>query len=177
MSTEVTSPTSNDSVNPPAAPVGAVPTANTMSAVVTRPTVDNGPAAACLALPRRPRIMMVDDEKLNSYVVAEYLKSDGHCDLIHVDNPLQALELATRSRPDVMLLDLHMPKLSGLKLLEQLRADTKLAHTVVVILTASTEDSERAQAMALGAAAFLQKPIHKARLLECLRSVLTSLSP
>ena len=95
MSTEVTSPTSNDSVNPPAAPVGAVPTANTMSAVVTRPTVDNGPAAACLALPRRPRIMMVDDEKLNSYVVAEYLKSDGHCDLIHVDNPLQALELAT----------------------------------------------------------------------------------
>jgi CheY-like chemotaxis protein len=115
--------------------------------------------------------MMVDDEKLNSFVVAEYLKTAGYRDLFHTDDPLQVLSLAHRLRPDVILLDIHMRKLDGLAILQQIRADKALAHTPVVILTASTDEEVKAQTLELGATDFLNKPIRKKQLIDCLRNI------
>ncbi len=116
-------------------------------------------------LPQHAKIMMVDDEKLNILVVAEYLKSDGYRGLIHTLEPLKALAMIGRERPDVLLLDLHMPHLGGLALLAQIRADAGLASTAVVILTASTDDQLKSQALKLGVTEFLHKPINCAELL------------
>jgi CheY-like chemotaxis protein len=121
----------------------------------------------------RPKIMMIDDEKLNSYVVAEYLRLDGYRDLIHTEDPVEALSLARSEYPAAILLDIHMPRLNGLDLLQQIRADDALAHTPIIILTASRDDEVKALARALGATDFLQKPIRGAELLACLRNVLT----
>jgi len=117
-------------------------------------------------------ILMIDDEKLNSYVVAEYLKADGYRDLIHTTDPMNALSLAARVRPDVILLDIEMPRLNGLELLRRVRADHSLAETHVIVLSATDDEEIRSQAFELNAAAFLQKPIRKEELLTLLRKIL-----
>jgi putative two-component system response regulator len=116
--------------------------------------------------------MMVDDEKLNIYVVAEHLKAAGYRDLVYTDEPFQALLLAGRERPDAILLDIHMPRLSGFDVLKQIRADEVLARTPVVILTSSTDDEVKLRALELGATDFLHKPVHSGELLARLRNIL-----
>jgi putative two-component system response regulator len=118
------------------------------------------------------KIMMIDDEKLNIMVVAEYLKLGGFHDLVSTDDPLQALILASRELPDVILLDLHMPQLTGFDILKQLRADRALSRTPVVILTASTDEQEKLRALELGATDFLHKPLCGGELLARLRNII-----
>jgi putative two-component system response regulator len=120
----------------------------------------------------KSKIMMVDDEKLNILVVAEYLKSAGYRDLVHTNDPSQALSLAGRERPDVILLDLHMPGLSGFEVLQQIRANSMHVRTPVVILTSSTDDEEKMRALDLGATDFLHKPVHSGELLARLQNIL-----
>ena len=129
-------------------------------------------STTALDLPGRSKIMMVDDEELNILVVAEYLKSDGYRDLISTDNPLRALSLMARERPDAVLLDFHMPHLDGFGILQQIRADKELARTPVIILTASTDDDVKLRALKMGATDFLHKPIHGGELLARLRNIL-----
>ena len=65
-----------------------------------------------------------------------------------------------------------MPQLSGFEVLRLIRANTVLAKTPVLILTASTDDEEKMQAIGLGATDFLHKPIHSSELLTRLRNIL-----
>jgi len=82
------------------------------------------------------------------------------------------LSLAARERPDAVLLDVQMPQLDGLCILQQMRADDTLARTPVIILTASTDDDLKLRALKLGATDFLHKPIHSGELLARLRNIL-----
>ena len=118
------------------------------------------------------KIMMVDDEKLNILVVAEYLKAEGYRELVYTNDPSQALSLAARERPDVILLDIHMPQLSGFDVLQQIRTDPVLTRTPVVILTSSTDDEAKMRALELGATDVLHKPFHGGELLARLRNIL-----
>jgi cyclic di-GMP phosphodiesterase len=124
----------------------------------------------------KSKIMMVDDEKLNILVVAEYLKSDGYRDLVYTHDPSQALSLAVGERPDAILLDLHMPRLSGFEVLQQIRANPVFARTPVVILTSSTDEEEKMRALESGATDFLNKPVHRGELLARLRNILMATS-
>jgi len=128
-------------------------------------------SAAFLGLPARPKVMMVDDDKLNSFVIAEYLKSDGYRDLVYTTDPFQALSLGRHVLPGLILLDLQMPKLSGFDVLGELRADDAFAQTAIVILTASNDEKLKARAIELGAADFIHKGIGRYRLLAHLRKV------
>lgn len=120
----------------------------------------------------RSKIMMIDDEELNFLIVAEYLKEGGYVDLIFSDDPLQAMPLAIRERPDAILLDLHMPKLSGFEVLQLLRSNDSLTWTPVIILTSSTDNEEKMLALELGATDFLPKPLNGGELLARLRNIL-----
>ena len=123
-------------------------------------------------LPKNSKIMMVDDEKLNILVVAEHLKAAGYRDLIYTDDSSQALSLAGRERPDVILLDLHMPRIDGFEVLRQIRANPVLANTPVVFLTSSTDDDEKMRGLEIGATDFLHKPVHNSELLARLQNIL-----
>ncbi len=91
------------------------------------------------------KILLVDDEKLNSFVVAEYLKAAGYRDLIYTTDPFAALGMVYHQRPDVVLLDLQMPKLNGLDILQQLRSDELFDRVAVVVLTVSHDEKEMAR--------------------------------
>jgi CheY-like chemotaxis protein len=123
-------------------------------------------------LPAGATILMVDDEKLNSYVVAQYLKAAGYRALVQTTDPIEALSLATRLRPDAILLDIEMPRMNGLEVLRRIGADPTLATIPVVIISAADDEAVEAQARKLGASGFLHKPICKDDLLALLQNIL-----
>jgi putative two-component system response regulator len=71
-----------------------------------------------------------------------------------------------------MLLDIHMPQLSGLDILRQIRGDAVTSRMPVVVLTSSTEDDMKVRALEIGATDFLQKPVHSGELVARLRNIL-----
>jgi putative two-component system response regulator len=118
------------------------------------------------------RVMIVDDEPLNIAVVEGYLEMAGYERIFSTDEAIEALPLIRRHRPDAVLLDIHMPGMSGLEILSEVRADPELAATPVVILTASSADETKLDALERGATDLLSKPVHRAELLARLRNVL-----
>ena len=138
----------------------------------TRPSSAAAASPTAKSLTAGVTILMVDDEKLNSFVVAVYLKADGYCDLVHTTDPLNAMSLAVRVRPDIILLDIEMPRLNGIELLRRIRADELLAETLVVILSATDDETVKSQAAELNVDGFLKKPIRKDELLTQLRTIL-----
>src|SRR6266550_8575485 len=82
---------------------------------------------------RPPRILLVDDEPLNIKVVRKYLAGAGYWDFCSTTNPAEVLPAMIRNEPDIVLLDIVMPKFTGLDILSAIRADAHLAHIPVVM--------------------------------------------
>ncbi|NLX98751.1 MAG: response regulator [Rhodopirellula sp.] len=120
-----------------------------------------------------PRIAIIDDEPINVRVVRRMLTLAGYEQFHTTSDATQAMDLIRSSRPDVVLLDIMMPVLSGLDILRELRADATLVALPVVILTASTDRQTKMDALKLGATDFLNKPADSAELQARIRNVLT----
>jgi len=118
------------------------------------------------------KIMIVDDEELNIEVVKEYLKIDGYENLVSTNDARQAVAAIYHEKPDLVLLDLNMPQVSGLDILQELRSDQQLSGMPVIVLTANTDCETKIRALKLGATDFLYKPIHDGELLARLRNIL-----
>jgi diguanylate cyclase (GGDEF)-like protein len=126
------------------------------------------------AQPADSTIMMVDDEEVNLDVIQALLEDAGYRRFVPTSEPLQALEMLAEHRPDVLLLDLMMPGLSGFELLKMMRADDALRHTPVIVLTSSTDAETKLQALELGATDFLAKPVDPSELALRLRNTLSA---
>jgi CheY-like chemotaxis protein len=83
----------------------------------------------------------------------------------------EAVELARRLRPDVVLLDVMLPGLSGLDVVRQIRADQELRHTPVLVMTAFS-DIDPSEAEAAGADRFLSKPFDLLELIETVKELI-----
>ncbi len=123
---------------------------------------------------KRSRILVVDDEPLNINVVQAYLEIDGYDQIESTTFAVEALPLVKRFRPDLVLLDIHMPELNGLEILKAMRADPSLATIPVVILTATSTNDMKVQALEVGATDLLSKPVHQGEMLARIRNVLTA---
>ena len=117
-------------------------------------------------------ILIVDDEPLNIEVVRRYLEIGGYRNLISTDHAGQALPLMGLNRPDLVLLDIQMPEISGLEILAAIRSDEMFCRTPVVILTGSSDPETKLTALQAGATDLLQKPVHNEELLARLGNVL-----
>lgn len=109
-------------------------------------------------------IMMVDDEPINNAVVQIYLEEEGYHKFVTVDDSVLAMSHLEETRPDLLLLDLMMPEVSGFEILTAIRSHPKLMHLPVIILTASTDTENKLKALDLGATDFLAKPLDKSEL-------------
>ena len=124
-------------------------------------------AAPSEARPRRraatevvsnPKILIVDDEPINIKVVRKHLSTVGYLNVISTTDPRQAVAMAQREQPDLLLLDVMMPEVSGLEVLERVGLEPSSADIPVIILTASTDKETRIKALRLGATDLLNKP-------------------
>ncbi|NOY28791.1 MAG: response regulator, partial [Planctomycetes bacterium] len=105
------------------------------------------------------KIMVIDDVALNIKLACAHLGTVGYKRFITETDSTQALSTFYRDPPDLLLLDIMMPQVSGLDLLETIRADPNFAHLPILILTASTDREMKIQALELGATDFLTKPL------------------
>jgi diguanylate cyclase (GGDEF)-like protein len=121
-----------------------------------------------------PVVMMVDDEPLNIEVLQTFLEEAGYQEVISVTEPEKALGLLAERHPDVLLLDLVMPGMSGFEILERMRADETLRHVPVIVLTSSTDAETKLKALELGATDFLGKPTDPSELALRLRNTLSA---
>ena len=81
--------------------------------------------------------MIVDDEPVNVKVAQKYLKTAGYRNFVTSTDPRQVVEMISREMPDVILLDVMMPFVSGLEILRKVREDVRLAHIPTIVLTAA----------------------------------------
>jgi putative two-component system response regulator len=119
------------------------------------------------------RVMIVDDEPINIKLARKYLQIAGYSNFITTSDAAGAVAMIKREEPDVILLDVMMPQVSGLDILQAVRADREIAHLPVLILTASTDAQTRKTALELGATDFLTKPVDPNELLPRVRNALT----
>ncbi|WP_367013287.1 HD domain-containing phosphohydrolase [Bremerella sp. JC817] len=114
---------------------------------------------------RDAKIVVIDDEPVNIKVVSRLLRIEGYTHFVTTSNATEAYQLVKDERPDLVLLDLMMPHVSGLEILRQIRQDEQLAHTPTIILTATTDRETRVEALRTGANDFLNKPIDASELI------------
>jgi CheY-like chemotaxis protein len=104
-----------------------------------------------------PTVLICDNEDVLRLLVLATL-NDGGYELVEARNGDEALELARKVHPQLIVLDMMMPGRTGLEVLLELRQEPEFANTPVVMLTARTQEADRAAAEAAGADRFLSKP-------------------
>jgi DNA-binding response OmpR family regulator len=116
-------------------------------------------------------ILIVEDDRLNVRLLTEICHNAGYETRVAMDGET-GLEMAEEIRPDLILLDLMLPRLDGFGVLTRLRADPLLADTPVIVVTAIQDTDARTRAVELGADDFLNKPFKLYDLQTRVRSAL-----
>jgi DNA-binding response OmpR family regulator len=117
------------------------------------------------------RILIVDDEP-NIVISLEFLMMrEGHEVRVARDGEAGLAAVRTH-RPDLVVLDVMMPKLDGFAVLEAVRSDPKLAATRILMLTAKGREAEMAKGLALGADAYMSKPFSTRDLVDKVKELL-----
>jgi two-component system, OmpR family, alkaline phosphatase synthesis response regulator PhoP len=113
-------------------------------------------------------VLVVDDEPRIAAIAADYLRHAGYSVLTAGDGA-EALALARAKRPDLVVLDLGLPRLGGLEVARTLRAETAVP---IVMLTARVEESDRLLGLELGADDYITKPFSPRELVARVKAVL-----
>ena len=116
-----------------------------------------------------PKILVVDDEPNIREVVVRYLRRDGHT-VVQAADGEEALELYRRTRPDLVVLDLMLPKISGLEVCRRLGGAE--GRVPLIMLTARGEEEDRIVGLALGADDYVVKPFSPRELAARVEAVL-----
>ena len=121
-------------------------------------------------------IMLVDDSTSTLMVVQAYLEDAGYKDFVATSNSTQALDMVRDENPDLLLLDLRMPEVSGFDILKALRQGDETRHLPVIVLTSSDDSETKLSALRLGATDFLSKPVDPSELVLRVRNSLAAKS-
>lgn len=117
------------------------------------------------------RILVVDDDKQIVRLMQAYLTQAGYTVLTAFDGD-EAMRVIRRERPDLIVLDLMLPKHDGYEITKWLRADASLASTPILMLTARIEDSDKILGLELGADDYLTKPFNPREVVARVRAIL-----
>lgn len=119
----------------------------------------------------RTKVLIADDEP-NIVISLEFLMKRAGYEVCIARDGQEALDAITRERPDLVLLDVMMPRRDGFEVLQAVRADEALASTRIVMLTARGRDTDVAKGQALGADAYMTKPFSTQELVAKVAEVL-----
>jgi two-component system alkaline phosphatase synthesis response regulator PhoP len=117
------------------------------------------------------QILVVEDEKNIAELITYNLERDGHRVKVATDGK-KALEVIEREMPDLVILDLMLPKIDGLEVLRQIRSNPKAVLLPVIVLTAKTQEADRVVGLELGADDYVTKPFSMRELLARVKAVL-----
>jgi chemosensory pili system protein ChpA (sensor histidine kinase/response regulator) len=132
-------------------------------------------AAASAAAAGPPLVLVVDDSLTVRKITSRLLTREGF-EIITAKDGLDALQVIGEHVPDVILLDIEMPRMDGFEFAKTVRADAKLAHIPIIMITSRTAEKHRSRAKQLGVEVYLGKPYQEEELLRHLRE-LVALNP
>ena len=119
-----------------------------------------------------PRILLVDDNATNLQVLYQTLEGHGYR-LLAARSGRDAIAIATRAVPDLILLDAMMPEMDGFEACERLKSDPRTRDCAIIFLSALTEAREKVRGLELGAVDFVNKPFQAEEVLARVRTHLT----
>ena len=118
-------------------------------------------------------VMIIEDEEDAAELFAEMMRVSGYR-VVKTSKSVPAIEIMTAEKPDVILLDIMMPEVSGLDILRAMRRDRALANIPVVIITAKGMPADIKNGMEAGASTYLTKPVGFLDLKEAVERALGS---
>jgi DNA-binding response OmpR family regulator len=118
---------------------------------------------------RDARVLIIDDEPLICRVVKKHLIASGISDVDYIRDPIYAIEKTTEFLPDLVLLDIMMPIMSGLEVLKLLR---DFDPQILVVMLSGADMDTKYKALELGACDFVNKPVNPKELRVRIRHVL-----
>lgn len=130
------------------------------------------PGAAQTGADRLKKVLIVDDEDLTRILLTQVLERvrSAQVDVLLAEDGEEAVEIARQERPDLILLDLLLPKMNGYDVCRELRS-IEGYDPHIIILTARGHNDDREQARAIGADGFMTKPFNPSRLITELESL------
>ena len=115
--------------------------------------------------------ILVADDEVPIVELVRFTLEDDQVQVVGAYDGVSALELASAMRPELVLLDVHMPHLSGLEVCRRLRRAPESSRIRIVMLSAAAQHDDRARGMAAGADEYLTKPFSPLALLALVRSL------
>ena len=112
------------------------------------------------------KILIVDDEENVRVLISATLCDNERFELVMAGDGQEALAMARSTRPDLVFLDVRMPKMSGLEVCQALKNDIATVDIKVIMLTAMAQESDKQRAMEAGADGYFTKPFSPTALLE-----------
>jgi DNA-binding response OmpR family regulator len=117
------------------------------------------------------KILIVDDEPDVASLLNLMLKSKGY-ETITAGDGQEALEKARHEKPDLIVLEIMLPRLDGYKVARMLKFDEKFSHIPIIMVTAKIQEKDKKTGLEMGADAYVTKPFDTAMLLEKINEVL-----
>lgn len=121
-------------------------------------------------------ILLLEDDKVDLLSLKRAFKEAGmNNELLTAENGEEGLQLLNNSYPlpSLILLDINMPKMTGIEFLKKIKADKRYNFIPVIILTTSNNDAERNEAFRLGIAGYMLKPVEYSKSLEIIKAIKT----
>ncbi len=116
-------------------------------------------------------VLIVEDNELNMKLFNDLLEAHGYV-TVQTRNGMEAIELARLHRPDLILMDIQLPQVSGLQVTQWIKSDEELKHIPVIAITAFAMKGDEEKMRSGGCEAYLSKPISVVKFLETVKSYL-----
>ena len=120
-----------------------------------------------------PRILIVDDEPNIVLALELLMKREGY-DVQSVDDGQKVFDALKEFRPDLIILDIMMPKMDGYEVCQRIRADASLKDISIIMLTAKGREVEREKGLALGADYYVTKPFSTREVMMRIKEILSA---
>jgi len=121
---------------------------------------------------KKPLVLVVDDDALLSEMICALL-DEIHCDTIRTDDGVEALEIVAEKKPDLVLLDVVMPAMSGVNVLRGIKQNSATKKIPVMMVSGEQKGYDLDTAFRLGAADYIIKPVRKAEFEAKVKAVLS----
>lgn len=117
------------------------------------------------------KILVIEDNASIRENTKELLELNGF-EVCTANNGSEGIDLATKQNPDIVLCDIHMPQVTGFEVFKTMKANPKLAQTLIIFMSASVQHSEKSEAMQLGIDGFIEKPFTEQNLINTIKTVI-----
>jgi two-component system chemotaxis response regulator CheY len=123
---------------------------------------------------KNKRVLVVEDSPTMRQLIVYALKRIKDLEICEAEDGASALKILSAEKFDILLTDINMPVMDGLKLVSLVRQDENHMNIPIVVITTEGAHADRERALTLGASAYISKPIQASQVVDCVRRLLFS---